>query len=97
VYQPHNEKYCVVSVFQATFLTYYTAIIFSGLFGDYETAQRILSSDHPKDHQALGRCVANFDSKLWKSNCRRIVKEGNLAKVSDKTFGFFTYFTLILF
>jgi len=31
----------------------------------------------------MGRGVANFDEEIWKNNCKRIVKEGNLAKVRD--------------
>lgn len=51
------------------------------LFGDEAVAAKILKSDDPKEHKALGRQVSNFDQVKWDEECRKIVKAGNLAKV----------------
>jgi ribA/ribD-fused uncharacterized protein len=50
------------------------------LFGDDESLAKILESTDPKTAKALGRTVQNFDDDLWKTNARRLVTEGNLAK-----------------
>lgn len=53
------------------------------LFGDSETAERILTADHPREAKTLGRQVADFDQKSWESVCFDIVVTGNLAKFSQ--------------
>ncbi len=53
------------------------------LFADNESLQQILESADPKTAKALGRQVKNFDDKIWKENCLRLVTEGNLAKFSQ--------------
>lgn len=50
------------------------------LFGDDETLQQILECQDPKTAKALGRKVKDFDEDVWKSNCRQLVTEGNVAK-----------------
>lgn len=50
------------------------------LFGDEETLAKILESSDPKTAKSLGRTVKNFDDDIWKSNARRLVTEGNIAK-----------------
>jgi ribA/ribD-fused uncharacterized protein len=50
------------------------------MFGDDESLQKILENVDPKTAKALGRGVLNFDDKIWRKNCRRLVTEGNLAK-----------------
>ena len=55
--------------------------VFVGLFNDVGMAERILANKVPKEQKALGRQVGNFDVEVWKSNCKRIVKKGNMAKV----------------
>ena len=55
--------------------------VFVGLFSDVGMAERILASKVPKEQKALGRQVGNFDVEVWNSNCKRIVKKGNMAKV----------------
>ena len=35
------------------------------LFGDKETADKILAAKHPADHKALGREVKGFNQKIW--------------------------------
>ncbi len=44
--------------------------------------RRFLESTDPKTAKALGRTVKNFDGDLWKANARRLVTEGNIAKLS---------------
>jgi hypothetical protein len=53
------------------------------LFGDLEVAERILSSESPKTHKALGRKVQGFDEQLWRRERERIVYEGNYAKFTQ--------------
>lgn len=54
------------------------------LFKDRETLKKILEESSPEKIKALGRQVSNFDEKVWKSNCFRIVVEGNCAKFSQE-------------
>jgi ribA/ribD-fused uncharacterized protein len=53
------------------------------VFSDGESLELILKSPDPKTAKALGRQVKNFDEKVWKKNCRRLVTEGNVAKFSQ--------------
>ncbi|MDY7229346.1 NADAR family protein [Hyalangium rubrum] len=53
------------------------------LFGDLEVARRILASESPKTHKALGRKVRGFDDQVWKRERERIVYEGNHAKFTQ--------------
>ena len=53
------------------------------LFADDEVLKQILESTDPKTAKALGRKVKDFDDDVWKSNCRRLVTEGNVAKFSQ--------------
>ena len=50
------------------------------LFGDSETRAKILASDSPREHKALGRQVRGFDQALWERERLAIVIRGNLAK-----------------
>ena len=52
------------------------------LFGDEETAEKILKTTDPPKQKALGREVRNFQDDKWITHCRDIVKRGNYAKVS---------------
>ncbi len=52
-----------------------------GLFEDVAIAKCILETEFPKEQKALGRQVHNFDVDVWNENCKRIVREGNIAKV----------------
>ncbi len=49
-------------------------------FGDEEIAQEILETSHPRDQQALGRRVSNFNQRDWDANARTFVYLGNLYK-----------------
>lgn len=53
------------------------------LFGDLETAARILRQRLPMQAQQLGRNVRNFDESLWEHERERIMFEANLAKFSN--------------
>lgn len=53
------------------------------MFGDYETADKIMEAREPRDQKALGRTVRNFNSKVWNENARQIVYEGCLLKFSQ--------------
>ena len=44
-------------------------------------AAKIMATDDPREQKALGRKVSNFNDDIWKKNCRKIVKKGNVAKV----------------
>ncbi|WP_433421226.1 GNAT family N-acetyltransferase [Microtetraspora malaysiensis] len=50
------------------------------LFGDEETAERILAVAHPNAAKALGRAVRGFDDELWTARRFEIVVRGNIAK-----------------
>ncbi|MEV0251590.1 NADAR family protein [Nocardia sp. NPDC050712] len=50
------------------------------LFGDTETAQRILAAGHPKQAKDLGRQVCAFDENAWNAARFDIVVAGNVAK-----------------
>ena len=50
------------------------------LFGDAETADRILAAPHPRAAKELGRQVLGFDEQLWAERRFDLVVIGNLAK-----------------
>ena len=53
------------------------------LFGDDQTAARILDAESPKQVKQLGREVRGFDSARWDEEKRRIVTEGNAHKFTQ--------------
>lgn len=53
------------------------------LFNDIEMADKIMATPHPNEHQAFGRSVRGFKSKVWKQHCRNIVYRGNYAKFTQ--------------
>lgn len=53
------------------------------LFGDTETAERIVKTTNPLVQKQLGRRVRGFDADLWNHHARAIVYEGNYAKFSQ--------------
>lgn len=61
------------------FMMYQKAI----LFNDLEMAEKIMATTHPDKHQAYGRAVRGFNSKVWKQHCRDIVYKGNYAKFTQ--------------
>ena len=53
------------------------------LFGDTETAQKILKAETPREQKELGRGVKNFDKEVWEQHARDIVYEGNYYKFTQ--------------
>ncbi|VDH91408.1 Hypothetical predicted protein [Mytilus galloprovincialis] len=53
------------------------------LFEDQEAADSIMKLKDQFQIKLIGRRVKNFDEKIWKENCKRIVYEGNYAKFSQ--------------
>ena len=50
------------------------------LFGDEETAQRLVQSTDPKDAKNLGRLVSGFDEATWKANRCEIMYRACMSK-----------------
>jgi len=50
------------------------------LFGDEETAARILRARHPNEAKTLGRAVRGYDEDVWAAHRFDVVVAGNLAK-----------------
>ncbi|WAS96746.1 NADAR family protein [Nannocystis punicea] len=50
------------------------------LFGDDATRAKILATDDPRQHKALGRTVAGFVQEVWDRECLDLVVRGNRAK-----------------
>ncbi|KAH8086865.1 hypothetical protein HD553DRAFT_308666, partial [Filobasidium floriforme] len=50
------------------------------LFKDEDSVQKMLRTRSPKEHQALGRKVANYDAKIWNQYKEHIVEKGNYLK-----------------
>lgn len=53
------------------------------LFKDTETANAILETSAPKEHQLLGRQVKNFNQDIWNQHAKDIVYQGNLLKFTQ--------------
>lgn len=53
------------------------------LFDDEETAAKILKEASPREQQALGRLVKNYDQKTWDNNKFDIVSRMNYYKFSQ--------------
>ncbi|MFI9007692.1 NADAR family protein [Actinosynnema sp. NPDC053489] len=82
-------KQCLSQWWEAPFtadgLTYRTAEHFmmrgkALLFGDEETADRVLAARTPAEAKALGREVRGFDQEVWAAHRVDVVVRGNLAK-----------------
>jgi ribA/ribD-fused uncharacterized protein len=52
----------------------------AGLFGDEETAAKVVAAGHPQEAKALGRMIAGFDEDTWTAERLAIVTAGNVAK-----------------
>ncbi len=50
------------------------------LFGDEETARRIVAASHPRQAKMLGRRVRGFDEQTWAEHRRAIVTDAGVAK-----------------
>ena len=53
------------------------------LFGDHETAARIVDADHPFEAKTLGRRVRNYDDTRWNQTRIDTVIRGNIEKFSQ--------------
>ncbi|HVZ40484.1 MAG TPA: NADAR family protein [Candidatus Kapabacteria bacterium] len=53
------------------------------LFGDRETAVRIMAAGEPREQKALGRLVRGFVEDEWNAYCRDIVFNGNHGKFTQ--------------
>ncbi|MDR0736771.1 MAG: NADAR family protein [Zoogloeaceae bacterium] len=70
-----NLRFCCAE----QYMMYYKAI----LFGDAESARRILAEKEPRQHQWLGRRVKGFNQDIWSSFREDIVFSGNVLKFSQ--------------
>jgi ribA/ribD-fused uncharacterized protein len=64
----------------AQYMMYRKAI----LFGDAETAARILEAGSPRQQKAIGSQVQRFDERIWKANRERIVGDGSRATLQNR-------------
>lgn len=53
------------------------------LFGDSETAAKILKAETPKEQKELGRQIKGFDADVWNAHAREIVYQGNHYKFTQ--------------
>lgn len=53
------------------------------VFGDYETAEKILKTKNPKKAKALGREVKGYDDKVWNEMRYKVMVDANKAKYSQ--------------
>jgi ribA/ribD-fused uncharacterized protein len=53
------------------------------LFDDPVIAERILATDVPREHKALGRTVAGFDEAVWRQHREDIVYRASRAKFTQ--------------
>ncbi|MEW9550731.1 NADAR family protein [Nonomuraea sp. NPDC050783] len=54
------------------------------LFGDDETAAKVLAAAHPAEAKELGRTVRGFDEETWRAHRFAIVARGNAAKFGQR-------------
>lgn len=52
-------------------------------FGDKDTANKILLTNHPREAKKLGRQVENFNSEEWSAVCREYMKQALRLKFSQ--------------
>lgn len=53
------------------------------LFDDGESFERIMREASPKQQQARGRSVQNYDQRIWDENKEQIVYSGNILKFTQ--------------
>lgn len=54
------------------------------LFGDEESAVRIVAASHPRQAKMLGRRVRGFDERTWVDERRAIVRDASVAKFGQR-------------
>lgn len=62
------------------YMMYHKAI----LFGDHETAEKIMKTKKPAQQKALGRKVAGFTTEKWDAHKEKVVEEGNWWKFTSQ-------------
>lgn len=55
------------------------------VFNDEDTLRKIMKSDNPAEQKALGRKVKNFDSEMWNSMAKGVVRIGNILKFKQNS------------
>ena len=63
------------------YMMYHKALV----FGDLETADKILKTVHPRDVKRLGRLVKNYDDSVWSEKRFDVVLNGNILKFSQNS------------
>ena len=63
------------------YMMYHKAV----LFKDAEIAARIMATECPAEHQALGRQVKGYQKALWYTNREKIVEDGNWNKFTSSS------------
>jgi len=58
----------------------YFMFIKAVVFGDYETANKILATKDPKKAKQLGREVKNYDDEVWSRMRYKVMVDANKAK-----------------
>ena len=53
------------------------------VFGDYDTAEKILKTKNPKTAKQLGREVKNYDDSVWNEMRYKVMVDANKAKYSQ--------------
>ena len=61
----------------------YFMFIKAVVFGDKETAEKILKTKSPKKAKELGRIVRNYDDKVWNDLRYKVMVDANKAKFSQ--------------
>ena len=78
---PSDPKETMIFRTTEQYMMYHKAI----LFGDEETADKIMKAETPKEQKALGRKVKGFEGGKWDANKSRIVEDGNWYKFNNQT------------
>ncbi len=53
------------------------------MFGDYDSAKKIMETKNPKEQKAIGRAVKGFNDSVWVKYCKKIVYDANMAKFTQ--------------
>ena len=61
----------------------YFMFIKAVVFGDYDTANKILATKDPKKAKQLGREVKNYDDEVWSRMRYKVMVDANKAKYSQ--------------
>ena len=53
------------------------------MFGDFESAKKVMLTSNPKEQKQIGREVKGFKDDVWIKYCREIVYDANYAKFTQ--------------